>query len=264
MAVHAINLALLVTTWFLAGQGGATHRSAAWKFVLIIPAALLGASVESMLFHPDDALHNALAEFDASPGLTIPASDGDATLGPVGAPVEMVVFSSFQCPACKSFAGYLRDVHRLYGDRVRIVFKNYPLSTQCNHALSADMQPRACAAAYAAEAARRQNAFWPFHDRLFASSLLASEDILQNAARTSGLDVAKWDLDRNSSDVRLKVMADAAFGKLLGIEGTPSIFINGRKAVTPNRLLLSVLITREIRAAGKRKNPASVQSAAAR
>jgi protein-disulfide isomerase len=167
-------------------------------------------------------------------------------LGSASAPVRMVVFSSFQCPACKSFVELMRDVRRRYPDQVSIVFKHFPLGRECNPILKREMQPRACAAAFAAEAALQQNVFWQYHDRLFASSLLASEQILTDAAKETGIDLAKWESDRRSPAVKLKVASDVSLGTALGVEATPAVFINGKRLTYLSRRMVGLVISREL------------------
>jgi protein-disulfide isomerase/uncharacterized membrane protein len=255
LAVHAINVALLVSLWILVSPGS-EHSLHSWRLnkgvtVRLAPvlcAALLGGSVQAALFREDPEFRHALAELDRAPRQVMRANERDAMLGPDTAPVRLVVFSSFQCPACQSFDLYLRDIRRAYGDRVAIVFKHFPLGSACNPAVKVDLQPRACAAAYAADAARRQNAFWRYEQLLFASSLAASDEILVSAARGAGIDLQKWESDRRSPETLTSVLADAIEGNSLALDGTPTVFVNGKKAPHINRRVIGLMISRELSA----------------
>ncbi len=133
-----------------------------------------------------------------------------------------------------------------FGDDLTLIFKNYPLGKDCNPLLKVDMQPRACAAAWAAEAANRQKAFWPYHDFLFKYSLEASDAMLRADARAAGLDLQLWDRDRRSESVRSKTRSDIELGNNLRIEGTPTVFLNGRRVVDFGLPTLEILIRHEI------------------
>jgi protein-disulfide isomerase/uncharacterized membrane protein len=254
LALHAVNAALLIAVWLASSKEAASPQrfgfagGAAARLIPVLCAILLGGSLEAALFREDVDLKKSLASYVAAPSREIPVRDNDAVLGPANAPVRIVVFSSFQCPACKSFNEYLRGIHRLYGDKVAVIFKHFPLGKECNPGMKADQQPRACAAAYAAEAARQQRAFWPYQDLLFATSLGASEDILEGAARQAGLDMAKWDADRRSPAAMHKVVTDVLEGKVAAVDGTPAVFVNGKRLTQINRRMLGVIISRELAA----------------
>lgn len=169
-------------------------------------------------------------EYRSAHRFQIPILRDDPALGSSDAPVQLVVFSSFQCPACRAFAGVAHRLNHQFPDAVQIVFKDYPLGKDCNPNLVREMQPRACAAAFAAEAANRQGDFWHYHDGIFfRSSLLATEPELKRIARSSGLDTPRWESDRRSREIETRVKEDIGLGHLLGINGTPAIFLEGRR-----------------------------------
>jgi protein-disulfide isomerase len=144
---------------------------------------------------------------------------GDAPVrGPADAPVTIVAFDDFQCPYCARLEPDLKQILDAYPDKVRLVFKNYPLS----------MHAHAREAAIAALAAERQGQFWPFHDRLFASSNVLSEQKIEEIAKDLKLDMARFEKDRKDSALQAKIEKDIAEGQQLGVRGTPTVFINGR------------------------------------
>jgi protein-disulfide isomerase len=137
----------------------------------------------------------------------------DPHLGPLSAPVQLVVFESFRCPHCQRFATDLSRLHREFGDRLLVVYKHYPLSTHCNRLLSADLQPGACEIAWAAEAANLQSGFWPFHDAMLAAESPPSEESLRATARRLRLDPVRFDRDRRSDSARLRVAGGCRTGE---------------------------------------------------
>jgi protein-disulfide isomerase len=146
------------------------------------------------------------------------AEAGRPARGPAGAPIEMIEFSDFQCPYCLKANPTVTQVLNTYGDRIRFVYRNYPLP---NH-------PYARPAAEAAQCANEQGKFWPYHDRLFANQQrLTVPDLKQHAAEV-GLDTAKFNACLDSHKYASVVEKDIAIGNESGVDGTPAFFINGR------------------------------------
>jgi protein-disulfide isomerase len=149
----------------------------------------------------------------------IPVDAGDnPAAGPAGAPVTLVAFSDFQCPYCKAGAATLALLRARYGDKLRVVFRDFPLP----------FHKDAVKAAEAAACAAEQGRFWQMHDRLFANQKsLAVADLKRYAGELglkedafsqcldSGLQAAHW--QRNKED-----------GARYGVSGTPAFFVNGR------------------------------------
>jgi protein-disulfide isomerase len=105
-----------------------------------------------------------------------------------------------------------------YGDQVRIVFKNLPLS----------IHPKAQAAHAAAEAAHRQGNFWGMHDRIFANQRNLEPEVFEGYAEAMGLDMDRYRADVASSDVKKRIGDDMVEAQKLGVSGTPGFFVNGR------------------------------------
>jgi len=140
------------------------------------------------------------------------------TRGPDKAPIEIVEFSDFQCPFCLRADPTVRQVLSTYGDRIRFVYRHFPLP---NH-------PNARPAAEAAACAADQDKFWAYHDKLFADpGHLADADLKQSAA-SLGLDASKFTACVDGHKTKDKVDADIAAGREAGVDGTPAFFINGR------------------------------------
>jgi protein-disulfide isomerase len=137
-------------------------------------------------------------------------------LGPEGAPFEVVEFSDFQCPFCKRAAMELNRIHRSKPGRVKIYFKHFPL----------DYHPEAVNAALAAEAARLQGKFWEMHDLLFEYAAELHPEIYPAMAEKIGLDVARFEKDMASFEVRNRVAADVAEGDAIGVDAVPYFLLN--------------------------------------
>jgi protein-disulfide isomerase len=138
--------------------------------------------------------------------------------GPAKAPIELIEFADFQCPYCLSISPTLKKVLDTYGDRIRFVYRNFPL----------DSHPNARPAAEAAQCANEQGQFWPYHDRLFGDPGKLSDAELKQAAAALGLDSPRFNKCVDEHKYRSIVDADLKAGTEAGVTGTPAFFINGR------------------------------------
>jgi len=146
--------------------------------------------------------------------------------GPAGARL-VIVYGDYECPFCAAV-----DV-RLHGLELRVAFRHFPVRSS---------HPRAQAAACAAEAAARQDAFWPFHDALFADQGRLEDPHLWARAERLGLDLARFDADRRSDAVAERVRADFRGGIRAGVATTPTLFVDGeRHAGRPDAALWAAL-----------------------
>jgi len=131
--------------------------------------------------------------------------------------VIITEFSDFQCPYCKRAAGVVEQVRHAYGERVKVVFKQMPLS----------MHRQAFKAAQASVCAEQQGKFWEFHDRLFAATDL-SVDVLQQIGSEVGLNENTLHQCMTAAESWTRVQTDVAEGERLGVSGTPTFFVNGK------------------------------------
>lgn len=148
--------------------------------------------------------------------LTPQVSPADHAQGPSDAPVTLLEYGDYECPYCGEAYPIVQKVQQQMGDRLRFVFRNFPLS---------EMHPNALAAADFAESAAAQNAFWPAHDWLFTHQDRLGEGSLRHAADTLHLDAQA--MERNEDRARQRVEADLKSGERSGVQGTPTFFING-------------------------------------
>jgi protein-disulfide isomerase len=137
--------------------------------------------------------------------------------GPESAPVTIVEFSDFQCPFCSRANAAVDEVVKTYGDKVRVVFRHFPLS----------FHKEAPKAAEASMCAADQNKFWEYHDKLFANQQALKVDDLKKAAADLGLDTARFNECLDSGKKAELVKKDMADGEKAGVTGTPAFFING-------------------------------------
>lgn len=136
--------------------------------------------------------------------------------GGPNAPVTIIAFSDYECPYCKRAEQTVDEVLKTYGDKVRVVHRDFPLS----------FHEHAHTAAEAAHCAEAQGKFWEYHRKLFASSDLSTEQ-LQTLAVETGLDADKFKTCLATQQFKAAVDKDAADGSSAGVSGTPSFFING-------------------------------------
>jgi protein-disulfide isomerase len=154
-----------------------------------------------------------------APRHQVALSATDPSLGNAAAPVTIVEFSDFQCPFCQRVAPTLKRVREVYGDRVRLVWKDYPLT---------QIHPQAFKAGEAAHCAGEQGKYWEYHDRLFANQQALQPDDLKKYGAEIGLDAAQFNACVDSSKFGDRVREGVAQGSRLGVNSTPTLYINGR------------------------------------
>lgn len=170
--------------------------------------------------------------------------------GPADAPVTLVEFSDFQCPACRGFNPVLEQLLEAYPEDVRVAFLQLPLR---------QIHPQAQGAAEASLCARDQGKFWELHDALFADQRNLGVDGLKSTAREIGLDGETFDECLDSNRYADVVQQDVDQAARLGASGTPSVFVNGRP-VSPGRVptfeQLEGLLLDELGRQGRAPRPA--------
>jgi protein-disulfide isomerase len=143
--------------------------------------------------------------------------------GPADAKVTIVEFSDFQCPFCSKAANVTTQVKEKYGDKVRFVFRHFPLP----------FHPNAHEAAEASLAADAQGKFWPFHDKLFANQSALDRKALEGYAKELGMDVPKLKKALDEKTFAAQVDADMKLGEEASVDGTPTMFLNGARVPNP-------------------------------
>jgi protein-disulfide isomerase len=152
--------------------------------------------------------------------LAAPVDAADHTRGVSGGH-QLVVYGDFECPYT---AAAMRDIGGLLdgGAAFEVVFRHFPLRS---------IHPHAQAAAEAAEAAARQGRFWEMHDLLFRNQLRLEPDDLRRFAQRLGLDLERFESDLADAAIKARVERDVDSGVPSGVDGTPSLFIDGRRYV---------------------------------
>lgn len=169
----------------------------------------------------------------AAPTAEIPVNSTDPTFGTSSAQHTIVLFSDFACPVCPQAENWLLALVLKNPDVLRLVYKHYPLSTDCNTGLISDLHPRGCQAAVAAQAAfvlGGNDRFWAYGNLLFTNQREFSRSPWLAFAQRLGLEPEKFAaLLRDGSPADLKVRRDVALGLALGLSGTPQIFFDGKR-----------------------------------
>ncbi len=159
--------------------------------------------------------------------------------GPAQAPVTLEEFGDFQCSPCGLISGPLREIEKDYGPKLRVIFRNFPFPNH-QHGLEA---------AYAAEAAGLQGRYWEMHDLLYKeqanwSKAADAKQLFVSYARILGLEMDRFETDIAGPTVKARVTADQERGKSLGVNATPSIFINNQevppKSLNPTALRATI------------------------
>lgn len=145
------------------------------------------------------------------------STGGRPVLGPATAPVTIIEFSDYECPFCKRAEPAMEQVLSTYKDKVKFVYRHYPLP----------FHQHAKPASEAALCANLQGKFWEYHKKVFASASLA-EETLKQIAKDVGLDAAKFDTCMKNHETAKEIEKDLEEGQSVGVNGTPAFFINGR------------------------------------
>lgn len=164
-----------------------------------------------------------------------PGPNQDYSQGPVDAPLKLVEFADYECPACQSLFLVLGELLSRYQGRVHTVFKNYPLDMTCNPALTQPMHEHACYAAYISRCAGEQGKFWEMNEYLFEIGIkfpdLQGEELkkkMTDGIKELSLDEKSVEVCMDKDTTRSKIASDIQEGDTLGLTGTPTLFINGR------------------------------------
>jgi protein-disulfide isomerase len=144
---------------------------------------------------------------------------GAPYLGPQNAPITIVEFSDFQCPYCALAVPQIKAILKTYPSQVKLVFKEFPLEEHSQAELAAS----------AAVAAQKQGKFWAMHDAMYANRNNLSRQNILALAKQTGLDMKRFENDMNSTEVRETIVRDLQDGDRAGVQGTPTIFINGQR-----------------------------------
>ena len=150
--------------------------------------------------------------------LSASITSDDHVQGPIDAAVTLVQYGDYECPYTRMSRHSVHQLQREYPDRLRFVFRHFPLGA---------IHPHVRSAATAAEAAGAQTDFWRMHEYLFEHQKALAESDLHRYALELRLDGERFEHDRRSSRVRERVERDLASGEAGGVQGTPTFYVNG-------------------------------------
>lgn len=196
---------------------------------LVILAVLAGTTSNLKEKELPLDLNNFMGRYNDAPVQIVPMGTSPR-IGSDRAAIKLIEFSDFECPFCARQAKEVKRILLSYGAQVQFVFKNYPLDMSCNDMMKMPMHANACLAARAALCSDKQGKFMSFHEALFANQKSLNKDGILQLAQNEGLDADSLSACIDGDEgVRLAVIDDLKLGESLGIKGTPTFFINGKK-----------------------------------
>ncbi len=157
---------------------------------------------------------------DATVELAVPVAQSDHIKGPFDARLTLVEYGDYECPDCTATFPMIEKLLAEAGDRVRFVFRHFPLS---------NIHKRASVAAQAAEAAAAQGKFWEMHELLYHRRGGLEIDDLDHMAIRLGMEVYRFQSELTTSAWASKVQFHADGGRQSGVTGTPTFFFNGKR-----------------------------------
>ncbi len=213
----------------ISGYRGKRVSSGRWRrlvdafAVLAIAFGAVGIFVLGMFVHSrvsdGGASASTLAQRTSSAQPTVSADD-DPSRGPADARVTVIEYADFQCPYCGRFhVQTWPQLLQQYGDRVRFVYRDFPLSA---------LHPYAEKAAEAGDCAQEQGKFWEYHDALYTNQTALDRASLSRYAQNVGLDTARFDSCVDSGKHAAEVANDLQEGTVAGVTGTPAFLVNGK------------------------------------
>jgi len=175
------------------------------------------------------------------------STDAAPFKGAATAPVTIVEFQDFHCPFCKRVQPTLAEILSRYGDKVKLVHRDFPID---------NLHPQARKGHEAARCANEQGKFWAYHDVLYANAPKGSPENLKAYAQQVGLDLTAFELCVSSGKYKEAVQKDVEEGTRAGVTGTPSFFVNGRQLTGAQPLESFVRTIEEELAGAGRGRPA--------
>ena len=151
--------------------------------------------------------------------LAVPVLATDHSIGPSDAAVTLVEYGDFECPHCKQAAPVVKLLRSDFIERLRFVYRHFPLD---------EVHPRALSASEAAECAGVQGKFWPMHDLLFESQSALKFQYWSEYAQRLELDMARFTADMNDAVYLQRIREHKQGGEKSGVRSTPTFFINGK------------------------------------
>lgn len=190
-----------------------------WVAAVLITIGLIGGIVYF------DGQSTATSSSTTVPEEIMTVAEGEWVKGNPSAPVTIIEYSDFQCPACGHYYPILKELLSKDGEKIRFVYRHFPLT---------NLHPNAEGAARATEAAGLQGKFWEMHDQVFEhqgdwAPAKDPTELFESYAKTIGLNLDQFRSDRTSNDVKNAVESDRTSGNHAGADSTPTFVINGER-----------------------------------
>ncbi len=238
LVIDVINSALFVVAWTLPGGGKSDRtfpfsRLAGSAGAALVVALLLTKGLDPMAEIKSADLQDHIESILNAPvnQVNLPASV--FSVGPTDAPITLVKFSDYECPACRLGANSIHPLFKRYEKQIRFVFMNFPLASECNTDpnLKRTIHPFACEAAAVAACAGEQDRFLEAYESLFSHQGGFEKDKIADMvlADVPGLDAGKLKTCMTQPSTGDRIRAESAAGVALQVQSTPTFFINGRK-----------------------------------
>lgn len=162
---------------------------------------------------------------------------GDYALGDPSAPIQIVEFADYECPACKMMHELMKELLERYQGKYHFVFKNYPLDKSCNPEMQHELHEYACVASYYSRCAGEQGKFWEANSILFLRDAekgeLTRDSLLSDGSKELGIDEMAARECMDSGRYRDVILKDIKAGSDAGLQGTPSVWVNGKLVTQP-------------------------------
>lgn len=203
--------------------------------VLAFQAQLVARQLHAALLEATNNADYIVWRWQSEPAHEIPVREDDLRLGADDAPHTLVVFTDFECEKCGWFGPYAQRLLQAFPKSLRIVYKQFPVSPECNPGIKAAFHVFACDAALAALAAVRAGSpaqAAEFHDLLYKSARLLGSRPYSAIARKVGIDSGRFETALDDPATRERLARDVELGSRLGVTGTPAMFLDGRRLAT--------------------------------
>lgn len=199
-------------------------------------------------------LNQSVAEWRGAPVQIIPevtsGESADFVRGPADAPVQLVEFADFECGACQAIYPKLEELLATHGNVIRYSLRNYPLDKSCNKNLPGEMHRHACQLAVAARCAGMQGKFWQATEQMYKLGFTLvvnpggdeTNNLIRQAAVSTGIDGERFAQCVESGSQQRAIERDIELGTSLGLSGTPSFWINGKRVPRPTIEIIAAIV----------------------
>lgn len=233
LGLDAINFVSFGIIWSLRPKGGSQvvgyphWKGFAGIMTVCLFVAVVGLKGLDRLTDRSETINDQVQTIFAREPIAVSSSPDDLSIGPANAPITLVEFSDFQCPFCRIGAFTLHAVMSRFPDQVRIVMKPYAFDPSCNRFVDHPMHAVACEAARAAVCAGVQGKFEPVYEAFFQNQESLGPGKVLPFAQQAGVDMARLQSCMSDNQSLAKVQASIEEANRLGVNATPTFFING-------------------------------------